>query len=114
MKIKNRVLKIGFVIAFFLLFSGVASADVFSEAAKLGANAGAMAYCGDHFADGSDKSKYNLLRLKSLKEYDNLPSDDKLKALVLKKKAEEDGDYLGDKLDKNRCDSIRKLLILKY
>ena len=90
-----------------------ASADVVSDAAKIGANAGAMKYCRDNIADDGDKSKYKLLALESAKEYDNLSSGDKVKALVYRRAAE-DGDYLGDPLTKARCDSIRKLLFIKY
>jgi len=88
-----------------------ASAAIFSEAAKIGANAGAMNYCRDNVASEDDRGKYNLLAIKTLKQYDDLPSDDKLKALVLRKAAE-DGDYLGDPLTEDRCDSLRKLLFL--
>jgi hypothetical protein len=91
-----------------------AGADVFSDAAELGANTGAMAFCGDRFADDDDDGRYKILRLKLLKEYDALPDDQKAKALVLKKAAEDDGEYLGKRLDKDRCTSLRKMLYLKY
>jgi hypothetical protein len=80
------------------LLSGAALADVFSEAAKLGANTGAMAYCGDNFADDDDKGRYKMIRLKLLGEFGDL----------------DDGDYLGKKLDADRCTSLRKTLYLKY
>jgi hypothetical protein len=96
------------------LLSGAALADVFSEAAKLGANTGAMAYCGDNFADDDDKGRYKMIRLKLLGEFGDLPDDEKAKALILKKAAEDDGDYLGKKLDADRCTSLRKTLYLKY
>jgi hypothetical protein len=54
------------------LLSGAALADVFSEAAKLGANTGAMAYCGDNFADDDDKGRYKMIRLKLLGEFGDL------------------------------------------
>ena len=94
--------------------SSSANADVFSDAAELGANTGAMAYCGDKFADDDDDGRYKLLELKLLKEFGDLPDDQKAKALVLKKAAEDDGDYLGKKLDRDRCTSLRKMLYLKY
>jgi hypothetical protein len=84
-----------------------------SDAAKIGANAGAMGYCKDKYGAGSDKSKYNLLKIKTLGVYDELDGDDKARALAMKKAAE-DGDYLGDPLTKDRCDSLRKMLYLKY
>ena len=71
-----------------------------------------MTYCKDNIASKADKGKYNLLAIKTLKEYDDLDSDDELKALVFRKSAE-DGDYLGDPLTEDRCDSIRKLLFLQ-
>ena len=96
------------------LFSVNVNADVFSDAAELGANTGAMAYCGDKFADKDDDGKYKVLELKLLKEFGDLPDDQKAKALILKKAAEDDGDYLGKRLDEGRCASLRKMLYLKY
>ena len=109
-----RIIKMLFVTGLVALIASSAGAEVFSDAAKLGANVGAMQYCADCCADDDDKKKYKLLRLKTLKEYGDLNSDEKAKALILRKKAEDDGDYLGKKLDKDRCDSIRKMLQLKY
>lgn len=97
-----------------VVMSNTASADVFSDAAELGANAGAMAYCGDKFADDDDDGRYKLLELKLLKEFGDLPDDQKAKALVLKKAAEDDGDYLGKELSRDRCTTLRKMLYLKY
>ena len=96
------------------LIASLAGGEVFSDAAKLGTNVGAMQYCADCCADDDDKKKYKLLRFKTLKEYGDLKSDEKAKALILRKKAEDEGEYLGKKLDKDRCDSIRKMLQLKY
>ena len=96
-----------------LFVAGPSIGAGFSEAAKIGANSGAMSYCNDEIASDDDGSKYSLLSISAYKEYDDLASDDKLKALVYRKAAE-DGDYLGDPLDEDRCDSIRKLLYLRY
>ena len=104
-----------------ILIAGVALTSMFlttgvmavSDAAKIGANAGAMSYCRDKFADGDTRAKYDLLKLKTYGVFDELDSDDKAKALVMKKAAE-DGDYLGDPLTRDRCDSLRKMLYLKY
>lgn len=90
-----------------------ASGDVISEAAKIGANAGAMRYCRDKVASKGDQSKYKLLVLKTAEEFDELDSGDKVKALAYRK-AGEDGDYLGDRLTEARCDSLRKTLFIKY
>ena len=90
----------------------LAAAEVFSEAAKIGANAGAMKYCRDRVASKGDRSKYKLLAIKTAKIYDDLDSDEKVKALVYRKAAE-DGDYLGDRLTESRCDSLRKILFVK-
>lgn len=90
-----------------------ASGDVFSEAAKIGANAGAMRYCRDKVASEADQSKYKLLVLKTAEKFDELDSSDKVKALAYRK-AGEDGDYLGDRLTEARCDSLRKTLFIKY
>jgi hypothetical protein len=45
-------------------------------------------------------------------KYDDLNSEDRLKALVFRKSAE-DGEYSGDPVTEDRCDSIRKLLFLR-
>jgi len=95
------------------ILSSTLQADGLSEAAKIGANAGAMEYCERRIAKGDDKSKYKLLSISTYKEFDLLGSSDKTKALIYKKAAE-DGDYLGDPLDGDRCDSLRKMLFLKY
>ena len=75
-----------------------------SDAAKIGANAGAMSYCRGKFADGETKAKFDLLKLKTLGEFDGLDGGKKAKTLV----------YLGDPLTRDRCDSLRKMLYLKY
>ncbi len=92
---------------------GSQQAQAISDAAEVGANAGAMSYCGDKFSDKDTKSKYKLLKLKTYEAYDNLDSGDRAKAIILKGKAE-DGDYLGKPLTRDRCDSLRKMLYLKY
>ncbi|MDN2481202.1 hypothetical protein [Vibrio agarivorans] len=91
---------------------GTAQADVFSDAVKTGANAGAAEYCLDRHA-GDNKSKWRLLKVKTTKAYGNLNSKERTKALVARKAAE-DGEYLGDKLNGKRCDSLRKMMYVKY
>lgn len=88
-----------------------ASAQV-SDAAKLGANAGAMEFCRDNFMTDDDNGRYALLVAATTKEFASLDGD-KAKALVMKKSAE-DGDYLGDQLDAGRCESVRKTLLTQY
>jgi hypothetical protein len=106
----GALVMLGSVIIFAM---GTATADVFSEAAKIGANAGAMKYCKNRVASGDDRGKYNLLAIEATKRYDDLDRDEKRRALVTRKAAE-DGDYLGDPLTKKRCDSLRKVLFLEY
>ena len=89
------------------------NAYAITDTSKIGANAGAMSYCYERVASGKDKSKYRLLKLKTLEVYQDLDSGDRARALVMKKAAE-DGDYLGDPLDKSRCNSLRKMLFVKY
>lgn len=96
------------------VFSGnSAYAEVFSEAAKLGANAGAMSYCRDNFMTEDDNGRYNILAIKTLEDFNRLSSGEKVKALVYKKAAE-DGDYLGDELTQERCEDLRQLLYIQY
>lgn len=96
-----------------ILFSNSAFADIFSEEAKLGANAGAMNYCRGNFMTEDDNGRYNILALKTLEDFNGLSSQDKVKALVYKKAAE-DGDYLGKPLTQERCEDLRKLLYVQY
>lgn len=110
MLVGQKILLIGTIAGLAL---NSANADIVSDAAKLGANTGAMKYCRDKIASDDDRGKYNLLVLKTTEEYGDLDSDEKLKALVFRRAAE-DGDYLGDPLTEDRCDSIRKILFLKY
>ncbi len=90
-----------------------AHADAISDAAKLGANAGAMKYCRENFATDEDEGRYKLLALAAGKELGDL-SEGKTKALLMKKATEEKGEYLGKPLDQGRCESIRKILATKY
>ena len=108
------IIKMLVVAGLVTMIASPVSAQLFSDEAQLGANAGAMKYCAECCADDDDKAKYGILKLKTLKAYDELGEEEKLKALIFRKKAEEEGDYLGKKLDKDRCDSIRKMLYLKY
>lgn len=110
MKLMKNLIVIVVVIASVFL---VRAALAVSDAAKIGANAGAMSYCKDEYAADDDKGKYNLLTIKTFGVFDELDSDSKVKAMVMKKAAE-DGDYLGKPLTKDRCDSLRKTLYLKY
>ncbi len=104
-----------FLVLVFVLMvpASLAAADVISDASSIGANAGAMSYCKDHVASDDDRSKYSLLSIKTMEAYNELSDEDKVKALVMKKAAE-DGEYLGKPLDEDRCDSLRKTLFLKY
>jgi hypothetical protein len=83
-----------------------------SDASRIGANAGAMEYCRDNFMTDDDNGRYALLLAATTKDFGSL-GDDKSKALIMKKAAE-DGEYLGDKLDAGRCESIRKILLTQY
>jgi len=106
----GALVTLGFVVMFAM---GTATAEVFSEAAKIGANAGAMKYCKDKVASGDNRGKYNLLAIEAAKRYDDLDRDEKRRALVTRKAAE-GGDYLGDPLTIKRCDSLRKVLFVEY
>ncbi|MCW8328912.1 hypothetical protein MD588_08830 [Photobacterium sp. SDRW27] len=93
------------------LFSALpAHAKIFSDAAKLGANAGAMQYCKK--IDSANEGKYNLLGIRTLKEYERLDTGDRAKALIYRNKAEQKGIYLSDPLNKERCRKIRRTLHL--
>jgi hypothetical protein len=90
-----------------------AYADLISKEAKLGANAGAMNYCRDNFMTEDDNGRYNILAIKTLEDFTRLPGGEKVKALVYKKAAE-DGEYLGEPLDKERCEDLRQILYIQY
>jgi hypothetical protein len=106
----GALVTLGSVVMFVM---GTATADVVSEPAKIGANAGAMKYCKDKADPGDDRGKYNLLAIEAAKRYDDLDRDEKRRALVTRKAAE-DGDYLGDPLTENPCESLRKILFVEY
>jgi hypothetical protein len=112
-KEKNFILSLS--ISFLSLFSiaNAVYADLISDEAKLGANAGAMNYCRDNFMTDDDKGLYNILALKTLEDFNRLSSGDKVKALVYKKAAE-DGEYLGEPLGQIRCVELRQLLYIQY
>jgi len=88
-------------------------AQIISDAGKLGANAGAMNFCRDNFMTDDDNGRYGLLVAATTKDFSALGGEDKAKALITKKAAE-DGDYLGKPLDGGRCQSVRKLLLAQY
>ncbi|MGF1682192.1 hypothetical protein [Photobacterium minamisatsumaniensis] len=85
-------------------------ADVFGDAAKLGANAGAMQFC--KRLDRENEGKYDLLGLRTMGEFDDLSSRDRAKALIYREKAEERGIYLNNPLDKSRCKKLRRTMHL--
>jgi hypothetical protein len=99
-----------FVLAVVVAPNAALSEDegLIADASTLGYRAGAMSYCKDHHA-GDDEAKYNLLAIRALKDLDKLSSEDKRKALVVKRSVEKKGEHLGKKLDRDRCESIRKL-----
>jgi hypothetical protein len=99
-----------------LFLSNVAIATGFlSDATKLGANTGAMTYCANNFADNSsDKRKYRNLGLLSLKEFNQLTGREKAKALVVKRLAEDKGEYYGKRLTRKSCTNLRKTMSAVY
>ena len=64
----------------------------------------------DKILELDDKRKIIIGETEALRAEQNKASQD----IAKMKKAGEDGDYLGDKLTKGRCDSLRKMLHLKY
>jgi len=87
---------------------------LFSAATEIGADTGAMEYCEKNFADKDDEGKYKLVRLQALNDFDALEEEAKAKALVVRVAARDNGDYLGKKLTKKRCEDLRKLFNVKY
>lgn len=106
----QRIFSFGLILG--ALMAATATFAQVSDASKLGANAGAMEYCRDNFMTDDDNGRYALLVAATTKDFASLDGD-KAKALVMKKAAE-DGEYLGDKLDAGRCESIRKILLTQY
>lgn len=90
-----------------------ALADILSDSASLGANAGTMKYCSTHFATSDDQDNYNRLSILLLRELGDLESG-KIKAIAISKGVEDNGVYLGKPLTQERCESLRKVLALKY
>ncbi len=79
-----------------------------------GQNTFHVGYRGAAHGEEDDKGKYKLVRLRTLDDFSALEGEAKAKALVVKKLAEDKGEYLGKKLTKDRCTSLRKTLGLKY
>ena len=74
-----------------------------------------MTYCEENVADDDDKEKYKLVRMQALDVFDEIEEGEaKAKALLVRSAAQDDGDYLGKKLTKERCESVRKVLGIKY
>ncbi len=84
-----------------------------SDAVKVGANAGAMSYCKDKVVSRNDRAKYNVQLVKALEEFDALDKKERRRAVVSKNAADK-GDYLGNPLTKQRCESVRNTLIVRY
>lgn len=84
-----------------------------SDAAKIGANAGAMSYCREQVVSANQRMKYATLATRSLQEFEKLEGDEKTKALVMKRAAD-NGEYLGKPLTNKRCKKIRNSLFVLY
>jgi hypothetical protein len=93
-----------------LVFAGsVYAADLVSEETKTGALVGAMKYCEEnHAADSKEGRKYKRVMRDALKKMDGMSSNEKTRALLARKSAEDKGEYLGRELDQKRCEKIRK------
>ena len=90
-------------------FAGSLQAQLASEETKTGSLLGAMKYCREHHAaDDKEERKYKRVSRDALKKLDELPDDEKKKALLVSKSAEDKGEYLGRKLDQEECEKIRK------
>lgn len=95
------------------LFTFSSYSLAFSDAAKIGANAGAMSYCKDNVISKNQRFKYNALAARSLREFNELGSGERTKALIWKNAAN-NGEYLGKPLTKKRCESVRNSLFVLY
>ncbi|QIR15646.1 hypothetical protein [Shewanella aestuarii] len=107
----NKIIAFSLFAASMLSFS--TSADILSDSASLGVNAGTMKYCSTHFATKENKDNYNFLSVLLFRELNNLESG-KIKAIAISKGIEDTGTYLGKPLTAKRCESLRKVLALRY
>ena len=107
MSIRAELIVIALAVALIPVTSQAGEEGLVSDATELGYRAGAMSYCKDHHA-GDDEAKYSLLAISTYKDLDELSSDEKAKALLVMKAVEDNGEYLGKKLDQRRCESLRK------
>ena len=112
-KLLNKTKTLGLTVALAVSLSFPASAQLISRASKIGAYAGAMAYCRDNYMKSSDAGHYALLALRAADEFFSLKRRDRVKALVTRNAALR-GNYLGDILDANRCVALRRLLTIRY
>lgn len=85
-----------------------------SNSEELGFQAGAMEYCRDNFpADQKTKKEYDALRSSQIQALQNLPGEDKQRALEVAAIVGKSGNAGGKKLSAGRCDQLRKSTLLK-
>ena len=106
---RTGLLAIGALVTILAFAASVYGSDLVSEATKTGSLLGAMKYCREHHAaDGKEERKYKRVSRKAMKKMDGMSGDEKTKALLAKKSAEDKGEYLGRELDQEQCEKVRK------
>lgn len=78
-----------------------------SDAVRLGSFAGAMRFCEERF--GGSERRYRMARLRVAGVISDMDSRDKYRALAARDRAYERGQFLGEKLDRQKCNSLLKL-----
>lgn len=95
------------------LFTPSASAQV-SQAEKLGIQAGAMEYCRDNFsADGKTRKQYDALRQAFIQDLDQMPREEKQRAMQIAGTVGKKGNVGGKKLSSSRCEQMRRSALMK-
>lgn len=84
-----------------------AAAQIVSDATRLGSFAGAMRYCEDRY--GGSERRYRLARLRVAEALDKMERRDRIRALAARDRAYERGQFLGEPLDRKKCQSLLKI-----
>lgn len=82
-------------------------AQFVSDATRLGSFAGAMRYCEERY--GGSERRYRRARLRVAEALDKMERRERIRALAARDRAYERGQFLGEPLDRAKCQSLLKL-----
>ena len=103
----NRSIVTAAVLAAAVGAASFSQAKLVGDPARIGAFFGAMKYCEARFDER--EGRYRLARLRAAREVSEMDSDDKTRALIASRSAENNGRYLGNRLDRDECRALLSL-----